>query len=198
MNDLAAEPIAWWKSFLEGDKDALSALYRFYFPVLYEYGVRLHQREELVKDCIQDLFIKLWTNRHNLQAAHDPRRYLLIALRGAIYNKLKQAGNHKVVPYEQHHDFRLTFSAESAYIKKEAASLQSQQLLNALEKMSPRQKEIIYLRFYEEMEYEDISAVMGITVKAAYKLYARALEALKDILHISLPALLVLLSQHKG
>lgn len=198
MNELAAEPITWWKSFLGGDKDALSALYRHYFPVLYEYGVRLHDQEELVKDCIQDLFVKLWTNRGTLQEARDPRLYLLIALRGGIYNKLKPAGVRKVIPYEAHHDFRLTFSAESAYVKKEAAGLQSKQLLQALEKLSARQKEIIYLRFYEEMEYEDISAVMGITVKAAYKLYARALNTLRELLNISMSALLVLLAQHKA
>lgn len=45
----------------------------------------------------------------------------------------------------------------------------SEQLQLTISKLTARQKEAIFLRFYEQLSYEEIAEVMGITVKASYK-----------------------------
>lgn len=188
-----------WNALLSGDEEALAVLYDTYFEMLYEYGMRLHHDAHLIKDCIQDLFLKLWTNRRNLSTDLSPKPYLLVALRSTLYNQLRPRKFGKLIAFnQQEHDFTAHFSAESAYIRQESGQAQTQRLLQALEQLSARQKEILYLRFFEELEYEQIAAIMQISVKGAYKLNARALQRMQEILQLPVITLVLLLSQLKN
>jgi RNA polymerase sigma factor (sigma-70 family) len=62
-----------------------------------------------------------------------------------------------------------------------------------MDQLTPRQREVIYLRFFEELSYEEIAGMLDISVKGAYKLSYRALDALKELLKISKKDLLLLL-----
>ncbi len=42
--------------------------------------------------------------------------------------------------------------------------------------MSPRQREIIHLRYYEEMEYDEIAVIMQLSVSSTYKLVYKAID----------------------
>jgi len=65
--------------------------------------------------------------------------------------------------------------------------------IQALEQLTGKQKEVIFLRYFEELSYEEISAMTNISVKGLYKLNNRAMEALKDIMGMPKQNLLVLL-----
>ena len=193
MMKIANDDYALWQSFKEGDKDSFQAIYFHHFPHLYEYGMRLVSDKELVKDCIHDLFIKLWNNKSNLGDVTAIRSYLLVSLRTTVYNKLKQRTRLVATEISDSYPFEMVFSVESEFITKETRSAQGQQLVEALNQLTSRQKEVIYLRYFEELEYEDIAAIMNITVKATYKLTARGLESLRHILKLPNASLLLLL-----
>lgn len=198
MDVLTTADTILWTALQQGDEQAFANLYDRYFERLYEYGMRLHPNDDQVKDAIQELFIKLWTNRQNLSTTVDPRPYLFVALRGTIYNRLRPRKNAVLVAFnQQEHDFLAHFSTEHAYIKKEQLREQQQQLLQALNQLNARQKEILYLRYFEELDYDQIANIMGISVKGAYKLSARALKNMRDILGISSAILLTLLAELK-
>ena len=183
---------ALWQSLKNGDHDSFQAIYFSHFDSLYSYGLRMASDRDLVKDCIHDLFVKIWTNKSGLADVTAIRSYLLVSLRTTLFNRLQQLKRVTVSEINEHHPFELVFSAESDFIRKEESLLQSQKLLDALNQLSPRQKEVIYLRYYEELGYEEIAGIMNITVKASYKLTARGLETLRRILHLS-PFLLLML-----
>jgi RNA polymerase sigma factor (sigma-70 family) len=48
--------------------------------------------------------------------------------------------------------------------------------------LPPRQKEIIFLRFYEGLSYDEIADIMSISINSAYKLLYKALENLQQIM----------------
>ena len=60
------EPIEKWNRFIAGDDDAYASLYEEYVQDLYQYGLCFTSDTELVKDCIQDLFVYLYANRSHL------------------------------------------------------------------------------------------------------------------------------------
>ena len=91
----------------------------------------------------------------------------------------------------------MVFSVESDFVDKEVRSVQTQKILAALNQLTPRQKEVIYLRYFEELDYEEIAVIMKITVKATYKLMARGLEALRQVMEVSIPSLLLFLAISK-
>ena len=187
-----------WQSFKEGDKDSFKNIYFKYFHNLYEYGMRISGDKEIVKDTIHDLFVKLWNNKSNLGDVTALRAYLLVALRSTLYNNLQKISRKPVEQLSENTPFEMVFSVESDYIKKESALADNQKLKEALELLTPRQKEVIYLRYFEEMEYAEIAAIMNITVKGVYKLTARALETLRQILNISGTSLLLILALLPG
>jgi RNA polymerase sigma factor (sigma-70 family) len=170
-----------WSSFLEGDKEAYAEIYRIYFPILYEYGMRLCKDAELVKDCIQDLFVKLWINRGNLHAMDALKPYLYTALRGTVLNKLEQA-NRRIKREDkasQISSFDVYYNIEDSLVCLDEQAVRHKQVLNALNKLTSRQKECIFLRFYVGLEYTEIADMMHISVKASYKIIGRAIEVLR-------------------
>src|SRR3954469_24166231 len=78
-----------WQSLKAGDRNSFGQIYQLHFKSLYEYGMRLLNNSDLVKDYIHDLFVKIWLNKSNLGEVKNVKSYLLISLRGAIYNKSK-------------------------------------------------------------------------------------------------------------
>lgn len=188
-----------WAALKKGDINALSDLYHQSYQMLYEYGMRLHPDKVLVQDSIQDLFIKLWLNRDTLSAVKRLKPYLLVALRGTVFNKLKPLRVSKTIPLkEKEHDFQMVFSAETETIKDEQALQQTRSLQHALNQLTPRQKEIIYLRYFEELEYPEIAGIMDLSVKGAYKLLSRALDSLRTVMNLPLLVLLNMLMELKG
>ena len=119
---------------------------------------------------------------------------MLVSLRFILINKVQYVNKTRSVNPEDDLFFELRFSTESQYFKKLEETDRRQRLLQAMDQLSPRQKEMIYLRYFEELGYDEIASVMDITIKGAYKLSARSLESLRDMLSISTTALLILLA----
>ena len=82
------DDIALWGLLIKGDQKALEILYQRYYSLLLNYGLRCSTDKELVKDCIQDLFINLYQNTHINVTNITVRSYLLKALRNNLTYKL--------------------------------------------------------------------------------------------------------------
>lgn len=180
-----------WRNFLNGDKASFEEIYRLHYRSLYEFGMRKCGDEELVKECMQSLFVKLWMNRKNISETNNTKYYLIASLKNTLISA--QTAN-AVVSHPDGEDasfFQLSFTDTD---RLSGGDEKTRQLIQALNQLTDRQKEVIYLRFFEEMSYEQIAELMDISIKGIYKLNSRALDALKDILDISKKDLLLLLA----
>ncbi|MEA5429299.1 RNA polymerase sigma factor [Arcicella lustrica] len=174
-----------WNALKQGDKDALSTLYFHFYNHLYEYGYRLCQDEHLVKDKIQDLFVKLWVKRDTLAQEVNVQSYLLGSLRNSLNEQYRTETNRGKIIQLYKNTLENEFSLEFELIKLEQETINVNKLHEALSLLTPKQREVIYLRYFEEVSYEEIAKVMDIQTKAVYKLSARALERLKEIMNVS-------------
>ena len=190
----SGNPDVLFQEMKNGNREAYAQIYQLYFTNLYEYGLRLASEKDLVMDSIHDLFVKIWTKRNDLGVVENLKAYLLVSLRRILNNKLQSGKKTRSVNPEDDLFFELRFSTESQYFKKLEETDRRQRLLQAMDQLSSRQKEMIYLRYFEELGYDEIASVMDITIKGAYKLSARSLESLRDMLSISTTALLILLA----
>ena len=66
-----------WKSFKEGDDEALKTIYYTHFKHLYNYGRKFSSDKVLVENCIQDLYIDLIKKRKTLGDTDNINLYLL-------------------------------------------------------------------------------------------------------------------------
>jgi len=174
-----------WHSFLKGDDKSFAVIYQQHIDRLLSYGHKLSQDKELVSDCIQDIFLELYYKRRKLSRnIKNPKVYLFIALRNNIVKKLEQSRKYKSLEIKECL-FEDMFSSEYSYqdklIEMEISSEIKNRLNMAVNGLPPRQKEIIYLKFEEELDYIEISKVLKISVESARKLLHRAILSLREI-----------------
>ena len=191
--EIEINDIVLWNNLIKGNRIALNNIYSKYFSPLFQYGMRMLQDEDAVRDCIQNLFVHLWVNHKKLTPINNLRGYLISSLRNNIINFKNVEERFQKVDLETCEVFDLKFTVESAFIQKEEQTEQVKQLSQAMNKLTARQKEIIYLRYFEELDYAEISQIMDLSIKGTYKLSARALEALRGVLNIDKMMLLAIL-----
>lgn len=170
-----------WDSFKNGDRDSLGLLFRKYYPLLYNYGCKITVDTNLLEDTIQELFAELWQSRAQTQV-QSVKAYLLMALKYKLYRQLR---NRKQVSSEIPDDLHFEISYESLKISTEEDEIKAKKILQSLSQLSNRQKEIIYLKFYQDLSYEEISEIMQINYQASRNLLYQAVKSLKRLLQDS-------------
>jgi RNA polymerase sigma factor (sigma-70 family) len=173
-----------WLNFLQGDKAALSEVFLLYHDDLYRYGLKLAGDENLVKDAIQDLFLKLWKNRSNLKPVEVPKPYLFKSLRNHLIDSLELTKARIPIENDFEHPFEIVYSAEDFVIHEQVTEDVKQQVIQALNKLMPRQREALYLRYFEELDFETIASVMDINVQSVRNTLHRGISALRELILI--------------
>ena len=169
-----------WQDFKNGDEKAFEVLYDQYFSFLYSYGFQISPNKALVKDCIQNLFVELWRNRARLTEVKCVKKYLYISLRRKIVKDLIKENKFRRDEFLEDYDFEVILPQELLMINDQSAQDIQEKLLKSVECLTRRQKEAIFLRFYENMKYEDIAIVLSLkNVKYARTLIYRAIDVLK-------------------
>ncbi|MCS2592295.1 sigma-70 family RNA polymerase sigma factor [Bacteroides thetaiotaomicron] len=164
-----------WKLFLEGDDQAYSWIYTHYIQVLYNYGLQITPDSEIVKDCIQDVFVKIYKAKKKLTVPQNPKVYLMIALKNNIYNTFNQERLQKNYAFSLYQtEEQLTVKNE--FIDQEARHEEMNNIKRMMKILTPRQREVIYYRFIEELSYDDICQIMGLNYQSAYNLLQRSLQ----------------------
>ena len=173
-----------WKYIEQGDIDVYSETYVFYYKKLYNYGRKFTENTTLIEDAIQSIFITLWNNRQRLSTINSPHTYIFSSFRNHIF-KEKRKLQRVSFPREDRE-----FGIENLITSKEATIELNERLQKAIASLTRRQREAIFLRFYEGLSFEEVAQIMEISVKGTYKLIARSLLKLKDLLEI--PTIMVL------
>ena len=172
-----------WNSFKNGNWISYGQLYDDHYRALNNYGYKFTKDVSLIEDAIHDLFVKLWTNRSTLgDTPPSVRNYLYKALRNILFRKIKAQSRFSSLESDDY-DYTFEVSCDNLLIEDEEEKLLRNTIKDILEKLPARQKEIVYLRFYEGLSYEEVAEVMAIDIHSVYKLWYKAMDGLKDSMH---------------
>jgi len=170
-----------WTDFQQDDKDAFREIYERYSDMLLKYGLTIVSDRELIKDCIQDLFIELWRLRQQLSAAKSVKFYLLISLRRLALEKskkeLKRQLSFKSIAISTAENYERPVADKID--NKETAELHKQIFASAIKYLPMRQQEAVFLRFYEGLEYEEIGKIMKLDYQVLRNTICRAIKVLR-------------------
>jgi RNA polymerase sigma factor (sigma-70 family) len=175
----------WWKQSIVGDSHAFQRIHHALFGGLYNYALKLLQDGELAGDAVQELFVKVWVKRATIGPLQRVKPYFFTALRRQILNQLRNL-HLRELKISRMPQPDIGFSPEEIVVRNEEyRSLQNKitELLNDLPK---RQKEVIYLHYFEEMDYTQIAAIMGIHYQSVLNLTQKALQKLRSANLLSL------------
>jgi RNA polymerase sigma factor (sigma-70 family) len=169
-----------WQDFLAGEVRAFEKLMSDNFRLLFRYGSKFSKDRELVKDSIQDLFLVLWEKRDNLNPDAAVKPYLMASLRRLMH---RQVSSRSWVGGEALQDeddyFEIEFSVEDDYIRNEATHSRAHHLEKLVNALPRRQKEVVYLKFFQELSREQIAEVMAVSPQTVSNLLQIAIRHLK-------------------
>ncbi len=180
-----------WQRFKKGDKAAFIFIYQKFFPVLYSYGHQFTRDEDLIKDCIHDVFATINHTRQKLSDTDNIKLYLFKSFRNRFLHYQKKA--RKMLSEEYLMDgyqFEFTLSVEQKMINSQIDREKLQKLNQGLQQLPPRQKEVIYYLFYEELSIDAIKELMHVTNRRTVQnIVYRALGNLKNVMLMLIPPL---------
>ncbi|MDR1098057.1 MAG: sigma-70 family RNA polymerase sigma factor [Tannerella sp.] len=180
-----------WDQFRAGDEDSFSVLFETFLDTLFRYGMKFVADEGTVKDCIQDLFIKIYNNRASLAPTTSPKFYLLSSLKNMIIDAINRDRHITyVAPEELPFIASYQYSDEQDDTEDDAVKEKFEQLISIL---NPRQKEAIYLRFQLDLSYEEISRLLGINYQSVRNLIHRSILKIRE--KMSLTGFMILFLQ---
>lgn len=183
---------ALWALFLKGDMAALELLYRRHYDLLLNYGFKFCQDKELVRDCIQDLFVKIHQSR-NLSETDHVKTYLLRSIKNLLMDKLSSMKIMEDIE-DIGFDLEIDDSALTFLFAKNDEELRlSRQLLEAYRLLPENQKEAIYLRYVKGLSYKEIADVFAIAPQSSMNLVSRGMSKLRVIIQSEKAFLLFIL-----
>ena len=178
------QELDWLRRILNNEEEALALLMRKFYTDLYNYAARFTRDDAMIKDCIQDVFISLWHRRQTAAGILSPKFYFLRAIKNKVLKSLdstrRRIGN-QTLPDD--YDFFHEFSIEKIIIAKQVSEENAARLQAILALLSKREKEVIYLKYYQHLDNAQIADLMNIGRQAVYNLLHEAIRKLKELWH---------------
>ncbi|MCR4773594.1 MAG: sigma-70 family RNA polymerase sigma factor [Prevotella sp.] len=157
-----------------------SELYDSQIDNLFAFGTRFTADRELIKDCIQDVFIKLFTKRDYLDSVTNIQSYLFISLRNRINDEFRK-NSHNIECDLNDNNVKDIIDSDADLELQELQSHRIGNMKKYVKFLSPRQQQIIQLYYIEQRKYEDICEVMGINYQSVRNLMHRSLSRLRSL-----------------
>lgn len=168
-----------WTEVKSGNRVAFAFLYDQYAALLFQYGKRFTVSDHLIEDVIHDVYVDLWKYKENITIKNSLKFYLIQCFRRNIIRKLEL--DKKYLHNEQ--NYPLSFdSAEShqeVLIADQSRKEKRKEMQLRLDCLSKRQREAIYLKFYQDLKNSEIAEIMSVSVESVYNLISKAISRIR-------------------
>ncbi|MGN7821258.1 RNA polymerase sigma-70 factor [Chitinophaga sp. 22536] len=157
MSQLGVECISKIK---DGDAIAFQELFYAYKDALFGYACKLCRSPEMAEEAVQEVFMKVWINRQQLDPSLSIRAYLHTAVRHCIFNILKKAAlDANLRQSVFHHQPLAANTTEDAVYAADLQRVKSR----VLDMLPPQRKLIFCLSRIEGLSHEEIALRLGIS-----------------------------------
>ena len=195
MKNLNKDRIHWldvWSRFRSGDRVAFSEIYEEFIDTLFAYGNKITRDRELVKDCVQDIFVELQRLQPTLNNPEYIEFYLFKSLKNAIIHKILQNKKTESLPTNEVINFDLKFNVEQDVFDMESEQLRLEKLKKILQTIDPQKRELLFLKFNTGLNYIEIGQLLGQNPDTVKKQVYRTLDHLREKFRSQLIELLMI------
>lgn len=175
-----SETPAFLQALQDGDRSVFSAVYDHYAPILKQAGHNLTQDENLIEDCMHDVFLKFFSNPYQ-GTIHNLGSYLVICLRNKLIDEFRRYHYYSDVDMDERHISTVDDSAENSYINDESHDRMQTQVHHLLHALTPRQQEVFTLYYIEERKYDEICQIMNMNYHSVRNLVHRGMVKLRSV-----------------
>ncbi len=161
----------------DGSQEALFSLMAMYYNDLYRYGIKFTADKELTKDIIGQFFLHVWDRRDKFAKAENLQGYLLISFKRFTINYLRKIS--RQLNFSKEETSACEYPYEDYIIAWQEEETMKSSLLLAIESLPPRQRELLQLRFYDQLSYEEIASRTSLSIRTVYNKLHEALKKLR-------------------
>lgn len=172
-----------WKAIRKNDdENAFTEMYKAYYQFLFAYGFRISADKELTKDCLHESFLEVWNNRHRLPEVQHIGAYLKTIVRRKILKEIPKTIKQYTGEVSDDKTQTTEASYEDLIILLQSNQEKKLKVQKALQHLSPKQLEIIKMKFFEDKSYSEIAAKNFSTARTVYNQVYESLKILRKYL----------------
>ncbi len=169
-----------WPKFKSGDENAFLQLYRTHYLGLINYGIKLTGERRLANECLTSMLMQLWDTRARLPEVTNTRAYLITCLKRTVFNYYEAENTRKVKESMAVNLAGEELSHADYFEAIQNNSILKSKLLKAMNVLTEREKELIKLKFFDDLDYDEIALKCNITKRTAYNIIHDALKKLRE------------------
>lgn len=167
-----------WEALRSGEQAALQKLYMSYYKSLLQYGLRYTDDRDSLKDSINNTFLYFWEKRDSISSASHVGNYIFKSYQRQLVKDLSSSSKFETL-LENNDNAEAVDIEEFQFIIRQEENTRISILKNAILQLPKRQRELILLRYYEGLSYDEISRQTNLTKRAVYNQIHTAINALK-------------------
>lgn len=172
-----------WRKFVAGDLDAFKEIYVSNVDRLYNYGLAIAKEPEAVKDAISQVFVDLYEKRASIDITDSISAYLTVCFRRKLLKNISSGSLRGMDKLDDVSELKLTedvLSREMEILDVETTEGNHRALKEAMTSLTPQQREVLYLKYYEGYSIEEISKLLSVSIRTVYNVSFNALKRLRD------------------
>lgn len=158
------------------NEKAFRRLFDIYYKDIYGYSLSILKSKELAEENVQEVFLKIWLHRENLDADKSFKAFLFTIARNQAFNTLNKAANDSVLANEIFYESQKSYDHADYTVREEYCKKLKKQ---AVKQLPPKRKEIFKMSRKQGKTYEEISQELGISINTVKNQMGKALETLR-------------------
>lgn len=155
-------------------------LYEKYINQMYSYGKSLGIADDVLYDFIHDIFLHLFEYKNEIAQGEQGKFYLLRSLKNRFISQIRKEVDQVTLTDIEEYDFEISITGLDRIEEEEERKETGRQIEQMLACLTSRQREAIYLRYMQGLEYNEIAELCDLTPKGARKLIYRAIDRLRE------------------
>lgn len=154
--------------------ESLTETYKSLSDGLYRVAYYILESQSDAQDAVQDLFIKLWNTREQLDTVLNLKAYCTTLMKNLCIDRLRRES--KVQSTELTFDMAETRQIEDDYMTKEKLK----RVMTAIGKLPARQRDVMRMYVFEEKSYDEIAKITGMSNLTLRVLLSNARKSLRN------------------
>jgi len=160
-----------------GDFASFDQLFSVYKERLYAFALGYFKSAEDARELVQEVFVKVWENREELDEGKSFNAYLFTVSKNIILNHFrKRANDKKYIEYIKQH-IGIEYNRTEEDIEYSDLEAQTEKVIDQL---PPGRKKIYRLSREERLTYEEIAKKLNISIKTVENQMTQALKFLRE------------------
>ncbi len=159
-----------------GDRESFNQVFRRYYSPMVRFCIRYVADSDIASEIVQDLFVKLWSNREKISFNTSFESYMLTSVRNSALTYINKERSHA--------EANLRIYSEDSDSNDPSETLQSNNLEESyrqiLKSMPEKRREVFLASRYDGLKYSEIAEKLGISQKTVEAQMSAAIKQLKD------------------